>query len=138
MDIEFLVKRDTFTDKRTLGKLYVNGEYVCDTLEDKDRKLETTGASAKVYAQTAIPRGRYKMTYYLWTKYNNYYPWIQNVPCFQGILIHGGSMEDHTSGCILVGKRTSNNMLMGSASAMEKIRKFFTQNKGANFWITVE
>lgn len=44
MDINFLVKRESFTDKRTLGRMYVDGEYICDTLEDKDRKLETTGA----------------------------------------------------------------------------------------------
>lgn len=138
MTVEFLVKRDTFTEKRTLGRMYVDGEYICDTLEDRDRRLETAGQSAKVYAKTAIPRGTYKMTYYLWQKYNNYYPWIQNVPYFQGILIHGGSMEDHTSGCILVGKRTPNDMLTGSAAAMSKIRKIFTDNKGAEFRITVE
>ena len=138
MKIEFRVRREIFTEKRTIGKMYVNGEYLCDTLEDKDRHLETTGQSAKVYSQTAIPRGRYKMVNYLWTKYNNWYPWIQNVPYFQGILIHGGSMEDHTSGCILVGTKTSNNMLMGSADAMKKIRKIFSENKGAEFWITVE
>lgn len=138
MKIEFRLKREIFTEKRTIGKMYVNGEYLCDTLEDKDRHLETTGQSAKVYAQTAIPRGKYKMVNYLWKKYNNWYPWIQNVPYFQGILIHGGSTEDHTSGCILVGTKTSNNMLTGSAYAMRKIRKIFSENKGSEFWIIVE
>lgn len=138
MTIEFTLKREVFTDKRTLGKLYCNGSFVCDTLEDKDRKLESEGANAKVYAQTAIPRGRYKMTYYLWPRYNNYYPWIQNVPYFSGILIHGGSTEEHTSGCILVGTKTANNTLYGSADAMKKIRKIFTENKDKDIYIKVE
>ena len=88
MDINFLVKREEFTDTRTLGKMYVNGGYICDTLEDKDRKLETAGASAKVYSQTAIPRGKYRMTYHFWSKFGNWFPLLQNVPYFQGIFIY--------------------------------------------------
>ena len=31
--VNLLIIRDTFTDKSTIGKLFVNGEMFCDTLE---------------------------------------------------------------------------------------------------------
>ena len=35
--------RDTYTDKSTIGKLYVNDKFICDTLEDKCRDLNRDG-----------------------------------------------------------------------------------------------
>ena len=56
-------KKDTYT----IGKLYVNGEWVADTVEDKDRGLTDKDSlskikATKVYAKTAIPLGTYKIT----------------------------------------------------------------------------
>ena len=51
--------RDTFSDESTIGKLYIDGEYFCETLEDKDRFLEAGGK--KEYSKTAIPRGVYSV-----------------------------------------------------------------------------
>jgi hypothetical protein len=132
--MELEVKRYEEQSLRTFGKLYIDGEEICDTLEDTDRHLEDhlpdidTLRSQKIYAKTAIPRGTYNIENYWWPKYKNYYPWLTGVPGFTGILIHGGMNEDHTSGCILVGTRQG-DILVGSKSKMDKIRKYFEKYK---------
>lgn len=136
--LEFIVRREIFTDRRTLGRMYFGGTCICDTLEDTDRHLETVGGGAKVYSKTAIPRGRYKTSWYYWAKFRNYYPLLLNVPYFSGILIHGGVTEEHTSGCVLVGTRTPSGTLSDSSSAMAKIRRIYRENVGKEIWITVE
>ena len=50
----------------TIGKLFIDGVYFCDTMEDKDRGLSqttpiTTIEKIKVPSQTAIPTGLYKV-----------------------------------------------------------------------------
>ena len=96
------LKRDTFTEKSTIGKLWVNGVEYCETLEDRDRKLEEGGM--KVYGRTCVPRGRYEVTIDQSKKYKKLMPHILNVPQFEGIRIHPGNYDADTEGCILVGK----------------------------------
>lgn len=132
--LEFDVKRYEEQPLRTFGKLYINGVEICDTLEDTDRHLEDhlpdieSLRKEKVYAKTAIPRGKYNIENYWWPKYKNYYPWITSVPGFTGILIHGGMTEEHTSGCILVGTRKG-DVLVSSKEAMNKIREYLNKYK---------
>ncbi len=105
--MELFLKRIARKATYTIGRLYINGERFCDTIEDKDRDLNHNGkfdnGETKVYAQTAIPNGRYKVTMkvqspkfsqkkeYNWWKPNGKYgmlPRLLNVPHFEGILIH--------------------------------------------------
>lgn len=122
-----MVKRYEEQPLRTFGKMYIDGKEICDTLEDTDRHLEDrlpdieTLRKDKVYSKTAIPRGRYIVENYWWSKHRNWYPWILDVPGFTGILIHGGSTEEHTSGCILVGTRKG-DILVGSSEKMAIVR----------------
>ena len=58
--MKLLLERTTYTDKSTIGKLYINGVFQCFTLEDKDRLLEQD-ISKKVYGESAIPRGTYQV-----------------------------------------------------------------------------
>ena len=58
------LKRIFKGDSYTIGKLYVNGEAVCDTLEDTDRQLYSYMSredilKRKVYGKTCIPYGLY-------------------------------------------------------------------------------
>ena len=58
--MRLFLKRIAKREKYTIGRLYINGVYFCDTLEDKDRMLNSsmnvnTINSKKVYAETAIP-----------------------------------------------------------------------------------
>ena len=104
------LKRICFKDTYTIGRLYIDDKYFCDTLEDKNRDLNKNGkfdnGEVKVYSETCIPFGTY----------NRELPWIQNVPSFSGILIHRGTTSKNTSGCVLVGENKIVGKLINSAS----------------------
>lgn len=95
------LERTTFTDKSTIGALYVNGVFQCWTLEDKDRRLEEGGE--KVYGKTAIPRGAYEIAITYSSRFRRELPLLKSVPQFEGIRIHAGNSDSDTEGCILVG-----------------------------------
>ena len=95
--------------KYTIGKLYIDGEYFCDTIEDTDRGLTQTMTDAqikskKVYGQTAIPTGTYRVIISYSIKFKRQMPLLLNVPGFLGIRIHSGNTEKDTEGCLIVGK----------------------------------
>lgn len=111
--------RDKWTDDATFGTLAVNGIIACQTLEDKDRKLEDGGA--KVYGRTCIPRG----TYTIIIDYSNHFgrelPHILDVPDFLGIRIHPGNTTGDTDGCILVGRTRMANSIGQSRLAFDHL-----------------
>lgn len=92
-----------------IGKLYIDGVYFCDTIEDTDRGLddkmkESEILKKKVKGQTAIPTGVYNV-YITWSpKYKNPMPLIDNVKGYSGIRIHSGNTAKDTEGCLIVGK----------------------------------
>lgn len=94
------LNRHYLGDNYTIGKLYINNVYFCDTLEDKYRDLTK---EKKVYGKTAIPYGVYKIIVNQSPKFKKLLPRLLKVPYFTGILIHGGVDENSTLGCILVG-----------------------------------
>ena len=119
--MELKLIRETFTEKSTIGSLYVNGIFFCYTLEDKDRKLETGGI--KEYAKTAIPRGKYKVINSFSNRFKKYLPELVNVPQFAGIRIHAGNTADHSEGCILVGSTKAVDFIGNSKVTFDKLMK---------------
>lgn len=111
--------RDQFTGKSTGGVLYIDGDFFCYTLEDKDRQVETTGE--KVYGKTAIPRGVYKVIVNLSPKFQRYYPRLLDVPGYQGVLIHEGNTDADTEGCILVGMSRGKDIIHNSTLALARL-----------------
>ena len=113
--MKLVLKRKYFKSSYTIGHLFIDGKYFCDTLEDKNRDLNKNGkfdnGEYKVLNETCIPFGEYeiKMTYA--PEFKRELPWLQNVPNFSGILIHSGNINKHTSGCILVGENTLKGQL---------------------------
>ena len=97
----------------TIGKLYVNGEYFCDTLEDTVRTIKPDG-SGKIMHETAISAGTYEVILNLSPKFRRKLPRLLNVPHFTGILIHSGNTPEHTSGCILVGENRVKGKVISS------------------------
>lgn len=92
--------RNRFTEEYTTGQLYVDDQFFCFTLEDKVRKQ-----GEKVYGETAIPYGMYKVTLDLSPRFGPDTIFIHDVPGFEGIRIHSGNTSRDTLGCIIVGYR---------------------------------
>lgn len=134
------LKRIALKKDYTIGKLYIDDVYFCDTLEDAVRDLNKNGKfdgnEKKVHGQTAIPYGTYEVTTNvvssrfknrIWAKpYNGKIPRLLNVQSFDGVLLHPGSSQLDTSGCILVGKNTIVGRLTDSQKTfhllMQKIK----------------
>ena len=154
--IKLLVERTYKCDTYTIGHMYVNGKYLCDTIEDTDRGLNNDMrdyeiTKAKVYGKTAIPTGEYTvvMTYqsprfskkeYYKKLCNGYLPRLVNVRGFSGVLIHVGNNPDDTLGCILVGYNKVKGMVIDSKKAFEKLMKEYmlpAKEKGEAIKLTI-
>lgn len=106
--MEILVERKYKKKDYTIGKMYINGEYFCDTLEDTDRGLKQEYSLAelkemKEYGKTAIPTGEYVLTITYSNRFAKMMPLINNVPAFSGARIHPLNTSKETEGCIGVG-----------------------------------
>lgn len=127
------IKRELTTATRTIGKMFVNGQYFCDTLEDTYRNLNS--ASDKIKEETAIPNGIYKLALTYSTKFAKMLPEIFNVPFFTGIRIHTGSSEKDTAGCILVGDY-KNGVWSANPNYVTKLKELLPQYANATINIT--
>ena len=129
--MRLLVERLWKKESYTIGKLYVDGEFLCNTLEDKDRGLEKTMSLAEITklkkaAVTAIPTGTYNVRmdvvspkysgkeWYAKNCNGSRMPRLEDVPGYAGILIHPGNTAEETLGCILVGKNDVKGMVTKS------------------------
>jgi hypothetical protein len=123
--------RKEFTDKSTIGSLFVDNKWECWTLEDVVREK-------KIKHETAIPAGTYQVIINLSNRFKRKMPLLLNVPEFEGIRIHSGYTAGHTSGCILVGSSRSANQLQQSKPAFNALfQKLLTvSNRGEK--ITIE
>ncbi len=123
--IKLLLKRIARKPGYTIGKLFVDGEYFCDTLEDTDRLDEGMSLDEikklKQPGQTAIPEGSYKVIVSVSPKFKRLLPRLQNVPGYDGVLIHRGNTAKDTAGCILVGENKKVGMVLNSTYYEERL-----------------
>lgn len=115
----------------TIGKLYIDGHYFCDTLEDPVRTLPAScpntsegilcACPEKVYARTAIPAGTYKVTMQFSPRFKRVLPLLHDVPHFLGVLIHSGNAPGDTAGCILVGHNKVKGKVLESRAVSDKL-----------------
>lgn len=149
LTLKRIAKRPTYT----IGRLYVDGKYFCDTLEDTDRGLrqslpECVNKSKKVKGKTAIPTGRYRVTLEIKSqKYsqvafynfcNGCVPRLLNVPAFDGILIHVGNTAVDTDGCILVGQNKQVGKVLNSKDTFLRLYDVLNENRYKNIYIKIE
>lgn len=153
--MEIKLKRIAKKEAYTIGKMYVDGEYVCDTLEDKDRGLTSMMSVAqicgvKVHGETAIPTGRYLVdmktvsprfggrAQYQFCK--GRLPRLCNTPGYQGVLIHIGNKAQDTEGCILVGENKEKGKVLNSTATFRKLYPILkaADERGEQIWITIE
>ena len=125
----------------TIGKLYIDGKYFCDTLEDTVRDTNKSGkfdnGEKKVKGKTAIPYGTYEIKWTYSPRFKKYTPQLMNVPQFEGIRIHAGNSSTDTEGCLLLGENKKVGMVLNSRAT---INKFYPLIKEAcsNGKVTIE
>lgn len=152
LEIERRYKKETYT----IGRLYVDGVFFCNTLEDKCRGLKQTDSlyfikERKVYGETAIPTGtytiamnvtspKYSASAWYWQLCKGKVPRLMNVPGWEGVLIHTGNNALQTYGCILVGKNTKVGQLTESKATFKALYKEMKKayDEGEEITITIE
>ena len=117
--IKLRLERRYKGSKYTIGKLFINDEYFCDTIEDIDRGLKSSMSveyikKKKVYAETAIPTGTYKIEMTYSNKFKRILPLLVDVKGFSGIRIHRGNTEKDSSGCIVIGENKVKGKVINS------------------------
>lgn len=123
--MNLLLDRKYLKENYTIGKLYINDVYFCDTLEDKvvdvDKSGKIDNGEVKTYGQTAIPYGKYKVVLSYSPRFGRIMPRILDVPGFNGILIHIGNTIKDTDGCILVGRNKTVGMVNESTTTFNEL-----------------
>lgn len=149
------VKRVYKSPLYTIGHLYINDKYFCDTLEDTDRGLKSTDdlislKAAKVKSKTAIPTGKYKVTLKVQSprfKEKSQYafcsgrlPRLIDVPAYDGVLIHIGNKPEDTDGCLLVGQNKVKGQVINSTVTFKKLYEILSKSDKSNeeIYITIE
>ena len=117
----------------TSGALFdvTNGDrkFMCYTLEDEKR-------DEKIYGETRIPAGTYRVTLRTEGGFHKKYAhrfqdihrgmlWVRDVPGFEFILIHCGNTDEHTAGCLLVGETQSSNVKEGNGFIGRSTQAYF-------------
>ena len=131
--VNLLLIRDMFTDKSTIGELFVNGERFCDTLElpwkDNQRSI------------SCIPEGQYKVRIRLprESATRDYmHLLVKDVPGRDYILFHIGNTAKATRGCILVGMTSKQNFVGNSTLAMDLLMKEILNLGGTNINLIIK
>lgn len=138
--MKLTIKRTITRNSYTLGKLYIDGVYFCDTLEDRDRELTQNMSveqikSIKVPGETAIPKGTYRVTLDVvspkFSKYPFYMetcggklPRLIDVKGYEGVLIHvadGPKRDSLVQGCIGVGNLSAEEYLMNGKKVFAEL-----------------
>nr|DAG94567.1 MAG TPA: Protein of unknown function (DUF2778) [Crassvirales sp.] len=134
--MKLVLKRINNQDNYCEGKLYIDGTYQCDVIEDTDRGLTnemsiTEIQSKKVYGETAIPKGTYQITLDVvspkfkdrsWATFcEGKLPRLLDVPGFEGVLIHTGNEASNSLGCLLVGQKTKDGWISNSTQTFKNL-----------------
>lgn len=149
LTLKRIAKRTTYT----IGKLYIDGQYFCDTIEDTDRGLKQSMSldeirQKKIKHSTAIPTGMYEISMNVVSPTYSKKPWyvnlcnakmprLLNVPGYEGVLIHPGNTANDTSGCLIVGKNTVVGKVMNSRQTFVELYNKLKEATAKNERITV-
>ena len=131
--INLLILRDTFTEKSTIGRLFLNGELLCDTLELPYRDNQKSISS--------IPTGQYKVrlrTARESATRDYLHLLVEDVPNRDYILFHIGNSAKDTRGCVLVGIGTEQDFVKNSTLAMGLLMKEILNLGGTNINLIIK
>jgi hypothetical protein len=131
--INLLIIRDTFTEKSTIGELFLNGERMCDTLElpwkDNQRSI------------SCIPEGVYKVRLRLARESatrDYLHLLVEDVPNRKWVLVHRGNSAKDSRGCILVGLGSQQDFVQNSTLAMDLLMKEILNLGGTNINLIIK
>ena len=141
--MKIVLKRIALRDTYTIGKLYIDDKYICDTVEDKVRDINKNGVfdngEKKVYGETAIPYGTYEVKWTYSNRFKKYMPEILSVPNFSGIRIHSGNTAADSLGCIIVGENKVVGKVLNSRATVNKLYPIIEKGgKAGKVTITIE
>lgn len=135
--MKLTLKRKFLSGKYTVGDLFIDGKFFCNTIEDKVRELpvacpytpkgQSCKCKGKIYAETAIPAGTYKVTMEHSPRFKRKLPLLHNVPHFIGILIHSGNDESASAGCLIVGNNTVKGKVTESRVTSDKLNAILSK-----------
>ena len=131
--INLLLIRNTFSKKSTIGELFLNGEKICDTLENPwvDNQRNISCIPEGVYpVRLRLPRESGTRDYL--------HLLVQEVPNRDWILFHRGNTAKDTSGCILVGLGTEQDVVHNSVLAMDLLIKEILHLGGENINLIIK
>lgn len=139
--MKLTLKRIALRPTYTIGKLYIDDVYFCDTIEDTVRDLNKNGkfdnGEKKIHSKTAIPYGTYEIKWTYSPRFKKYTPQLMNVPSFEGIRVHAGNTSADTEGCLILGENKQVGKVLNSRAT---INKFYPIIKEAcsNEKVTIE
>lgn len=139
--MKLTLKRIALRPTYTIGKLYIDDVYFCDTIEDTVRDLNKNGkfdnGEKKVHSKTAIPYGTYEIKWTYSPRFKKYTPQLMNVPSFEGIRIHAGNTSADTEGCLILGKNKQVGKVLNSRDTINKFYPII-KNACSNGKVTIE
>jgi len=131
--INLLLIRDTFSENSVIGELFLDGERMCDTLEnpwlDNQRNI------------SCIPKGEYKVRLRLprESATRDYvHLLVEDVENRSYILFHRGNNAKDTRGCILVGLGSQQDFVSNSVLAMDLLIKEILNLGGTNINLIIK
>lgn len=119
--MKLTLQRYMFTNDYTMGLLFIDGLFFCDTIEDKFRGNDLS--KTKVYGETCIPYGVYDVKITWSPKNKKYMPQIMDVPYFDGIRIESGNTAKDSLGCVIVGIKSENGKVLESRKTYNALLK---------------
>lgn len=137
--MKLMLKRKFFGSAYTIGDFFIDGVFFCNTIEDVVRRLPAACPNTpkgrnctckeKVYAETAIPAGTYKVTMEFSPRFKRCLPLLHDVHHFIGILIHSGNTQRDSAGCLIVGFNTAKGMVTNSRATSDKLNAILMNEK---------
>ena len=131
--INLLLIRNTFSKKSTIGELFLNGERICDTLENpwQDNQRNISCIPEGIYpVRLRLPRESGTRDYI--------HLLVKDVKDRDYILIHIGNTAKDTSGCILVGLGSQQDIVSNSTLAMDLLIKEILHLGGENINLIIK
>ena len=131
--MEVYVKMIRRRNKVTISTVWIDGQFICHSLEPTYRNLPNTcpytnkgqfcKCESKYYGITAIPEGTYRAKYMFSDKYKRRILRLLDIPHFISVLFYSRNVSNPTDGYIIAGDWDSKHPDTISNSK-EKLSKF--------------